>query len=321
MPPCHDLGAKADRDERESDGMIPRGHPFNRSGMAAVADLASPEWGPLFRKLETIQNEFLDQEPRFRSPEYLWPRDPLHNWSRAWEYPYTYHHLDNWRATFDGTKRPKVLDLGSGVTFFPFAVARLGCDVVCADIDPVCETDLKRAVELVPARPGGVAFQLLRGSTLPFGDAAFDALYCVSVLEHIPDFAATVAEMARVLKPQGLLVLTIDIDLRGDQALGVAPHAILMAALDRWFEYRFPDLTVHPAGLLDSSRGPFAFPAPGAMPRLRHLLKQRLFMRMLGRKPKPLLPFQLTVQGLALTRRVPAASTPPTGAPAAPARS
>lgn len=46
------------------------------------------------------------------------------------------------------------------------------------------------------------------GKTLPFQAGHFDALLCNQVLEHVPDDEAFVAELARVVKPGGLLVLT-----------------------------------------------------------------------------------------------------------------
>jgi SAM-dependent methyltransferase len=48
---------------------------------------------------------------------------------------------------------------------------------------------------------------LVKGDRLPFPDAAFDAVAVVDMLEHVPDEAAFVAELARVTKPGGLLVV------------------------------------------------------------------------------------------------------------------
>ena len=46
------------------------------------------------------------------------------------------------------------------------------------------------------------------GKTLPFASGNFDALLCNQVLEHVPDDEAFIAELARVVKPGGLLVVT-----------------------------------------------------------------------------------------------------------------
>ena len=42
---------------------------------------------------------------------------------------------------------------------------------------------------------------------LPFPDASFDAVVCVRVIHHFEDPAPAIAEMARVLRPGGVLVL------------------------------------------------------------------------------------------------------------------
>jgi ubiquinone/menaquinone biosynthesis C-methylase UbiE len=44
---------------------------------------------------------------------------------------------------------------------------------------------------------------------LPYRDAAFDAAICSETAEHIPDDHAVVQEIARVLKPGGLLFFTV----------------------------------------------------------------------------------------------------------------
>jgi SAM-dependent methyltransferase len=52
------------------------------------------------------------------------------------------------------------------------------------------------------------------GGTLPFRDGAFDTVLSVQVLEHTPRPAALVAEMSRVLAPDGLLILTAPFQFR-----------------------------------------------------------------------------------------------------------
>lgn len=48
--------------------------------------------------------------------------------------------------------------------------------------------------------------------SMPFTDGAFDVVTCLEALEFMPDPAATLREMIRVLRPGGLLLTTIRID-------------------------------------------------------------------------------------------------------------
>jgi len=43
---------------------------------------------------------------------------------------------------------------------------------------------------------------------LPFADASFDTVLCTQVIEHVREPAAVIAECARVLRPQGTLILS-----------------------------------------------------------------------------------------------------------------
>jgi SAM-dependent methyltransferase len=52
------------------------------------------------------------------------------------------------------------------------------------------------------------------GGRLPFKDASFDTVLSVQVLEHTPRPAALMAEMSRVLAPDGLLILTAPFQFR-----------------------------------------------------------------------------------------------------------
>ena len=45
---------------------------------------------------------------------------------------------------------------------------------------------------------------------LPFADGEFDLVLCSQVIEHVPDAGAAAAELARVLRPGGTLVVSTD---------------------------------------------------------------------------------------------------------------
>jgi SAM-dependent methyltransferase len=291
------------KNQTEPQNLSEHPNPFERCGIAALSDFRTSVWRELFSILAKSQAEFLSKQHLFRSPDYKWPQDALRTWSRVWEYPYVYLHLRDWRREYAGSELPRVADIGSGVTFFPFSVARLGFDVVCSDPDPVCSKDLNRARKLVEQSPGNVEFRLIQGSSLPFEDSECDLVYCISVLEHIEEFDKTVREIARILKDNGLVFLTIDLDLQGNCQIGVDRYHSLMASVQRSFDFALPDRTVHPADILDSLHGPFPMYHISKWKRARHMLKQEMVKPLLGRKPYPLTPMHLAVQAFVLQKR------------------
>lgn len=180
-------------------------------------------------------------------------------------------------------------DVGSGVTFFPFSLAKIGYQVVCTDIDPICKRDLALARKCVLHSPGTVDFRLIEGPRIPFEDSECDALYCISVLEHIPDFEKTIAEMARILKPGGLCLITCDINLQPEDGLQLdsAQYARLMSLIDRFFLRVYPERTIHPSEILTTRNSPYPLKGstPGFARMVCRLIKQKILKPLLGRRP------------------------------------
>jgi SAM-dependent methyltransferase len=275
-------------------------HVFDRAGLAALSDLHSPRCIELTAHLEREQQAFLEHAAEFRSVEYRWPHDSLHSWSRIWEYPYVYHHMERLCAASPVSASLHAVDLGSGVTFFPFSVARLGCHVTCADLDPVCEKDLSRAIQVVGCKPGRVDFRLVNGPILPFHDREVDVLYCISVIEHIDRFERTFDEITRILKPEGILLLTFDLDLQGGPQLGISEYQRLLTKVKKHFTLVHPETTVHPLDMLRSSNGPYGFQEPLSRSRKQCSLTRKVIRRLCGRRPAPAFSYSLAVMGQVL---------------------
>ena len=66
----------------------------------------------------------------------------------------------------------------------------------------------------------GDTVELTRGSAmdLPFASNSFDVVLCTEVLEHVPDPAVVVAELARVTKPNGRVIVSIPNEVNIDRA-------------------------------------------------------------------------------------------------------
>ena len=106
-----------------------------------------------------------------------------------------------------------MLDLGCGFGRHAYEAARLGAHVVACDL---------AAVELAQVRATLAAMdeageeyhgscQAVRGDAtrLPFPDESFDRVIASEVLEHVDSDQAALGELTRVLRPGGVLAVTV----------------------------------------------------------------------------------------------------------------
>ena len=115
---------------------------------------------------------------------------------------------------FPVTPGDRVLDMGCGAGRHAFALYRRGADVVALDLD---EAELKDVAGMFAAMrdegeaPEGATAQAVRGSAyaLPFDDESFDRVVAAEVLEHLPQDERAMTELFRVLKPGGLIAVTV----------------------------------------------------------------------------------------------------------------
>jgi demethylmenaquinone methyltransferase / 2-methoxy-6-polyprenyl-1,4-benzoquinol methylase len=98
-----------------------------------------------------------------------------------------------------------VLDVATGPAGIALAVAsRTGADVAGVDLnEPMLRAGLPNVRR--PGQRGRVALAAGRADRLPFAGASFDAVTFSYLLRYVPDPAATVAEMARCLRPGGTM--------------------------------------------------------------------------------------------------------------------
>jgi demethylmenaquinone methyltransferase/2-methoxy-6-polyprenyl-1,4-benzoquinol methylase len=97
----------------------------------------------------------------------------------------------------------RILDVATGTGMVAFSLARSGCSVVGLDQS---EQMLNGARARLAAQPGledRVSFVQGEAERLPFDDQQFDALTFTYLLRYVDDRAATMRELARVVRPGG----------------------------------------------------------------------------------------------------------------------
>ncbi len=103
---------------------------------------------------------------------------------------------------FDWAGR-EVLDLGCAGGFMAEALDDRGARVT--GIDPAA--DAIAAARAHAAQTGReIRYDVGVGEALPYGDASFDAVVCVDVLEHVQDLSLVLSQVARTLRPGGLFL-------------------------------------------------------------------------------------------------------------------
>jgi demethylmenaquinone methyltransferase / 2-methoxy-6-polyprenyl-1,4-benzoquinol methylase len=112
-----------------------------------------------------------------------------------------------WRAATTRAVAPKrwqrILDLAAGTGASAVALARSGADVVAADFSPGMIAEGRRRYNGVP----NLTFVEADATALPFADDEFDAVTMSFGLRNVNEPRTAIAELLRVTKPGGKLVI------------------------------------------------------------------------------------------------------------------
>jgi len=104
--------------------------------------------------------------------------------------------------------RGHVLDLGTGPGDIPILIAQRAPDLDVTAIDAAAHMLALAAERVAQAGlTGRIHLQQADAKKLPFADDSFDGVVSNTILHHIPDPVAFLAEAERVRKPDGVLVI------------------------------------------------------------------------------------------------------------------
>lgn len=96
-----------------------------------------------------------------------------------------------------------VLDLGCNNGYGTDILSKRCTRIVGVDVSPTAVATAKSKYQSKT-----VSFQQIDGQTLPFNEDSFDVITSFQVIEHLPDYDGYFSEIRRVLRPEGVLLLT-----------------------------------------------------------------------------------------------------------------
>jgi 2-polyprenyl-6-hydroxyphenyl methylase/3-demethylubiquinone-9 3-methyltransferase len=99
----------------------------------------------------------------------------------------------------------RILDIGCGGGLLAEPMARLGGSVTGTDV-----TEAAISAAALHASQNGldIDYQCCTAETLACSGARFDVIYASEVIEHVADRALFIEAIARMLKPQGVVIIT-----------------------------------------------------------------------------------------------------------------
>ena len=104
----------------------------------------------------------------------------------------------------------KTLDIGCGEGIFYYELTKRGCKMFGIDYSMEALKNMRKRMSLVSISPRVINAD---AQVLPVKSKSFDQVICLDVIEHLKDANAAINGIGRVLKKDGILVLSVPNEL------------------------------------------------------------------------------------------------------------
>ncbi len=190
--------------------------PETCSTYADINEIRSERFQDIITELNSLNMKYhLADHSELNKVRYPWSQKylstPQFYASRLWEYPWAILHAQ---------LEPGMhcADVGCGESPFTIYLKEIaGCEVLGFDPD-IHRRDSQDNFGVSESYIERTGLKIAESSidSLQADERRFDRVFCISVMEHIPDFHVRekgMKEIARILKPGGLALISVDVNL------------------------------------------------------------------------------------------------------------
>jgi len=180
------------------------------------------------------------------------------------------------------------LDAGCGSGTLARWLATRGCSVLGVDASPEMVVTATQSAQRENYSDRLSFVRITTIARLALDDQSLDGVLCSSVLEYVPDPSACLAEFARVLKPGGLLLVSVPNRNSVVRRMQLACHHLGALLGQSWckfldysrHQYSQPEFerVLARAGFSGQKLVPFGSPLPGLAWRSRHWAPLLMFV-------------------------------------------
>jgi SAM-dependent methyltransferase len=169
---------------------------------------------------------------------------PINSYTRFPEYYFMGHHIQQYLQCFTSAHRARILDVGSPKCFGLYLAFYFDIEIHLTDIYGPAVEECEILWKAIKDHARGKAvFSVQDARALKYPQEAFDAVYSMSVVEHVggeTGDSQSLQEMIRVLKAGGILLVTVPFGQRyiEQDLVGIEGAAHITGKADRYFFQR-----------------------------------------------------------------------------------